>query len=67
MAMTLRLQDELSDRAARYAAEIGISVNALVAVALREYLDQRKPELRMATLARAIAQQVQAGPARGKR
>jgi hypothetical protein len=70
MAMTLRLPEGLAQRGRRYAAELGISLNGLVAVALREYLDVRKPEPRMApppraqTLAQAIARQVKAGPAR---
>ena len=70
MAMTLRLPEGLAQRGRRYAAELGISLNGLVAIALREYLDMRKPEPRMAppprtqTLAQAIARQVKAGPAR---
>ena len=70
MAMTLRLPEGLAQRGRRYAAELGISLNGLVAVALREYLDVRKPEPRMAPppraqmLAQAIARQVKAGPAR---
>lgn len=68
MAMTLRLPERLAERARRYAAESGISLNGLVAIALREYLDQRKPEPRMASppqaLAQAIARKVQVGPAR---
>ena len=48
MAMTVRLPDELATRGQRYAAELGISLNGLLAVALREYLDARRPELRMA-------------------
>jgi len=71
MAMTLRLPDELAQRGRRYAAELGISLNALLAVALREYLDARKRESPMApppqTLARAVARQVMAGPARRRR
>ena len=72
MAMTLRLPDELAKRGRRYAAELGISLNGLVAVALREYLDARKPELRTPrpppqALAQAIARQVNAGPVRRRR
>ena len=48
MAMTLRLPEGLAERGRRYAAESGISLNGLLAVALREYLDVRKPEPRMA-------------------
>lgn len=43
MATSVRLPDVLKAEAARYAAELGISINALVAVALREYLDHRPP------------------------
>ena len=70
MAMTLRLPEELAERGRRYAAELGISFNALLAVALREYLDARKPESRTAPLSRvqalaqAVARQVKAGPVR---
>ena len=71
MAMTLRLPDELAERGRRYAAELGISLNGLLAVALREYLDARKPGLRAAppapALAQAIARQVKAGPVRQRR
>lgn len=41
MAMTLRLPDGLESDAKSYAAKLGISVNALAAVALREYIDDR--------------------------
>jgi hypothetical protein len=41
MAMTLRLPDELKTEADAYAQKLGISVSALVAVALRDYLDGR--------------------------
>ena len=37
----VRIQDELKLEAAAYAARIGISLNALAAVALRDYLDSR--------------------------
>jgi hypothetical protein len=69
MAMTLRLPEELAERGRRYAAELGISLNGLLAIALREYLDTRKPKPREApplqVLAQAIARQVKAGPVRG--
>ena len=42
MAMTLRLPEELAERGRRYAAELGISLNGLLAIALCEYLDARK-------------------------
>jgi hypothetical protein len=70
MAMTLRLSDDLARRGRRYAAEVGISFNALLAIALREYLDARgttRPVPAPSALAKAIAQRVQAGPARQKR
>jgi len=71
MAMTLRLPDELAQRGRRYAAELGISLNGLLAVALREYLDARKPGVRAVlppqVLAQAIARQVKAGPVRRRR
>jgi predicted transcriptional regulator len=71
MAMTVRLPDELARRGRRYAAELGVSLNALLAIALREYLDARDPTPRVLTrssaLAQAIARQVQAGPVRRRR
>ena len=71
MAMTLRLPDHLAERGRRYAAELGISLNGLVAVALREYLDARKRPSRTApppqALAQAVARQVMAGPVRRRR
>lgn len=71
MPMTLRLPEALAERGRRYAAEVGISLNGLLAVALREYLDARAPKPRVATppqaLAQAIARQVQAGPMRRRR
>jgi predicted HicB family RNase H-like nuclease len=36
MAMTLRLPEELAEHGRQYAAELGISLNGLLAVALRE-------------------------------
>lgn len=41
MASTLRLPGELKTEAETFAARLGISMNALVAVALRDYLDGR--------------------------
>jgi predicted transcriptional regulator len=71
MAMTLRLPDDLAERGRRYAAELGISLNGLLAVALREYLDARTRESRPApaphALAQAVARQVKAGPVRRRR
>lgn len=54
MAMTLRLPEELLGRGQRYAGELGISLNGLLAVALRDYLDSRAPELRMAPPLQAV-------------
>jgi SEC-C motif len=42
MALTVRLPDELQTEANRYAIGLGLSLNSLIAVALREYLDDRK-------------------------
>jgi len=71
MAMTLRLPDELARRGRRYAAELGVSLNALLAIALREYLDARAPTSRVSppssAFAQAIAHRVQAGAVRRKR
>jgi hypothetical protein len=71
MAMTLRLPDELARRGRRYATELGVSLNALLAIALREYLDARAPTTRIAppssALGQAIAHRVQAGPVGRKR
>ena len=70
MAMTLRLPEDLAQRGRRYAAELGISLNGLLAVAPREYLDARKrqsrtaPLPRMQALAQAVVRQVKAGPVR---
>lgn len=41
MEMTLRVPDALHAEAAAYAASLGLSLNGLVAVALRDYLDAR--------------------------
>src|SRR5438093_13765206 len=57
MAMTLRLPEELAERARRYAAELGISLNGLLAIALREYLDARKAG-RVSPPPRALAQAI---------
>ena len=49
MAMTVRLKDTLRDEAKGYADRLGVTVNALIAVALREYLDAHRsvvPDLR---------------------
>jgi hypothetical protein len=72
MAMTVRLPEELTEQGRQYAATLGVSLNALLAIALREYLDARRPasqRLQRApqTLAQAIAQRVKAGPVRTRR
>jgi hypothetical protein len=41
MTTTLRLPAELKDEAQIYAKTLGVSLNGLLAVALREYLDRR--------------------------
>lgn len=41
MAFTARIPDALQTEAETYAATLGISLNALLAVALRHYLDDR--------------------------
>jgi predicted transcriptional regulator len=70
MAMTLRLPDELAERGRRHAAELGISLNGLLAVALRDYLDARTRQSRTAALprvqalAQAVARQIKTGPVR---
>lgn len=42
MATTLRLPEALMTEAQAYAAHLGLSMNGLVAVALRDYLDSRR-------------------------
>jgi preprotein translocase subunit SecA len=41
-APNIRLADQLKGEATSYARAIGVSLNALVAVAVRDYLDARK-------------------------
>jgi predicted transcriptional regulator len=71
MAMTVRLPEELAEQGRQYAAELGVSLNALLAIALREYIDARRSASRLQrapqTLAQAIAQRVKAGPVRTRR
>lgn len=43
MATNVRFPEALHAQAQAYARELGISLNALLAVALREYLDRRGP------------------------
>lgn len=40
--MTVRLSEQLRQEAGRYSEREGLTVNALIAVALREYLDRRR-------------------------
>jgi len=46
MAFTIRLQDGLKAEAQAYADALGLSLNGLCAVALRDYLDARRPGAR---------------------
>jgi hypothetical protein len=46
MASTIRLVDGLRAEAQAYASSVGLSLNGLCAVALRDYLDARKPGAR---------------------
>jgi hypothetical protein len=43
MAVTLRIPPELHARCVAYASSLGISLNALVSVALADYIDARLP------------------------
>lgn len=77
MPTTIRLSKDLEDAASAYSKALGISFNALVAVALRDYLDARKPGLAPAPgpdkpvpplaqdLGRALAGAVPGGPPPG--
>ena len=69
MAMTLRLPEVLAERGRRYAAELGISLNSLLAIALCEYLDAKSSQVAPPprALAQAIVRQVKAGPVRRRR
>lgn len=42
MASTFRFPEDLKAEASAYAARLGVSLNALCAIALRDYLDSRK-------------------------
>ncbi|THD09448.1 SEC-C metal-binding domain-containing protein [Rhodanobacter lindaniclasticus] len=59
---TLRLPDPLKAEATAYADGLGVSLNALCAVALRDYLDARKPK--PAALPAKVGPQAKAEPAR---
>lgn len=41
MVSSIRLSDSLKSKAIAYAQELGISLNALIAVSLNDYLDRR--------------------------
>jgi hypothetical protein len=43
MALSVRLPEPLKVEAEAYARGVGISLNALLAIALRDYLDARRP------------------------
>jgi hypothetical protein len=60
MALTVRLPESLHAAGSAYAADLGISLNALLAVALRDYLDRRlkapaKPREAAQPAAKAVA------------
>ncbi len=59
---TLRLPDQLKAEATAYADTLGVSLNALCAVALRDYLDSRKPK--PATPPAKVGSQAKAEPVR---
>lgn len=59
---TLRFPDQLKAEASAYADALGVSFNALCAVALRDYLDTRKPK--PATLPAKVGSQAKAEPVR---
>jgi len=61
-ATTLRLPGPLKAEATVYADALGVSLNALCAVALRDYLDARKPK--PAALPAKVGPQAKAEPAR---
>lgn len=55
---TMRFPDALKSEAQAYADDLGLSLNGLCAVALREYLDQRKAPAK--TTAKPVAEPVAA-------
>jgi hypothetical protein len=59
---TLRFPDPLKAEATAYADALGVSLNALCAIALRDYLDSRKPK--PAALPAKVGPQATAAPAR---
>jgi preprotein translocase subunit SecA len=54
-APNVRLVDPLKGDATRYARNLGVSLNALVAVAVRDYLDARAPQAAAQATAAAAA------------
>lgn len=46
MAATFRIPQEIHDRATRYASEFGLSLNALVVIALDEFLARKAARAR---------------------
>lgn len=42
MAITVRLPDELKAEVEAYAKRLGLSLNGLIAVSLRDYIDRRR-------------------------
>ena len=63
-ATTVRLPELLKLEAETYAQRLGISVNALLSVALRDYLDSRKGGPPVAQPAASAAVSVGQGPTR---
>ena len=61
MARTVRLSSELEQASDQFADRLGISFNALVAVALRDYLDLRKQAIATAPQPLAGASSTSAG------
>ena len=59
---TLRFPDPLKAEATAYADALGVSLNALCAIALRDYPDARKPK--PAALPAKVGPQAKAEPAR---
>lgn len=58
MAITIRLPEGLQSEADAYAKSIGISLNALVAVSLRDYLSLRAPGRAVNPVSDAISESV---------
>ena len=55
MAMTLRLKPELQVEAQAYAQDVGVSLNALLSLALRDYLDGRRATPRSVRRSSSVA------------